>query len=73
MNAISTAPAAPAPPRTARLAVMAVFFLNGAALGSWFPRIPEVQRALRLSDGTLGVALLGTAVGALLAMPATGG
>ncbi len=59
-------------PRPARLAVMAVFFLNGAALGGWFPRIPEVQRDLRLSDGALGLALLGTAVGALVAQPATG-
>ena len=60
------------PPRTARLAVMTVFLLNGTALGNWFPRIPAVQRELDLSDGLLGVALLGTAVGALLAMPATG-
>lgn len=61
-----------ATPRPARLAVMAVFLLNGLALGSWFPRIPDVQRSLGLSDGALGVALLGTAVGALVAMPATG-
>lgn len=59
-------------PRAARWAVMAIFFLNGTALGNWFPRIPAVQRELGLSDGALGVALLGTAIGALLAMPATG-
>ena len=59
-------------PRAARRAVMAVFLLNGLALGSWFPRIPDVQRRLELGDGALGGALLGTAVGALLAMPATG-
>jgi len=71
------APDAPAlalplpPPRTARLAVMVIFFMNGASLGGWFPRIPQVQRELGLSDGALGVALLGTAVGALLGQPTT--
>lgn len=59
-------------PRAARLAVTGFFFVAGAGLGSWFPRIPEIQRKLDLSDGTLGLALLGTAVGALLAMPTTG-
>lgn len=59
-------------PRAARRAVMAVFFINGIALGNWFPRIPAVQRELGLSDGLLGLALLGTAAGALVAMPTTG-
>jgi hypothetical protein len=41
-------------------------------LGSWVARIPAVQNGLRLDDGQLGVALLSTSVGAILAMPATG-
>ena len=61
-----------AAPRAARLAVMAFFFVAGASLGNWFPRIPEVQRDLALSDGELGIALFGPAVGALAAMPTTG-
>lgn len=40
-------------------------------MGSWYPRIPEVQRELGLSHGELGLALIGPAVGALLAMPTT--
>jgi fucose permease len=56
----------------ARVAVMVLFFVAGMATGSWFPRIPEVQRELGLSHGTLGLALVGPAVGALLAMPSTG-
>lgn len=61
-----------APPRAARLAVMVLFFIAGAPTGSWFVRIPTVQDRLDLSDGLLGVALLGMAIGSLLAMPATG-
>lgn len=59
-------------PRAARLAVAAVFFVNGAVLGNWVARIPVVQQKLGLGNGALGVALLGMAVGALLAMPTTG-
>lgn len=51
---------------------MTLFFVAGMATGSWFPRIPEVQRELGLSHGELGLALIGPAVGALLAMPTTG-
>ncbi|MEW6638435.1 MAG: MFS transporter [Actinomycetota bacterium] len=56
----------------ARLAVLAIFFLNGVVVASWFVRIPAVQERLGLSEGLLGVALLGSAVGAMAAMPATG-
>lgn len=56
----------------ARLAVMFFFLLDGTLLGSWFVRIPEVQRDLGLSNGTLGLALFGTAAGALVTQPLTG-
>ena len=56
----------------ARLAVLGIFFLNGLALASWVVRIPAVQEKLTLSEGLLGLALLGSAVGALAAMPTTG-
>jgi MFS family permease len=52
--------------------VVAIFFLNGVALGSWFVRIPAIQEKLGLSEGLLGVALLGAAVGALVSMPLAG-
>jgi len=60
------------PPRAARLAVVAIFSLNGVALGSWFVRIPAIQEKLGLGEGLLGVALLGAAVGALVSMPLAG-
>jgi MFS family permease len=58
--------------RAARRAVLAIFGINGFALSSWFPHIPAVQRKLDLSNGTLGLALLGTAIGALAATTASG-
>jgi MFS family permease len=58
--------------RNARLAVLAVFFFNGLVIGSWVVRIPAVKEKLGLGDGLLGVALLGMAVGALVAMPIVG-
>ncbi len=58
--------------RAARVAVAAVFFLNGVSVASWVVRIPDVQHALSLSAGALGVALLAAAAGALFAMPIAG-
>ncbi|MDK9498126.1 MFS transporter [Streptomyces katrae] len=53
-------------------ALYAVFFLNGIVLASWAPRIPQVKEQLGLSDGLLGTALLGVALGSVPAMPAAG-
>jgi len=39
----------------ARIAVAAIFFLNGVSVASWVVRIPDAQRALALSAGTLGL------------------
>jgi MFS family permease len=58
--------------RASRVAVVAIFFLNGVALASWFVRIPAIQEKLGLGEGLLGVALLGAAVGALVSMPLAG-
>ncbi|EWC62372.1 Membrane protein mosC [Actinokineospora spheciospongiae] len=49
-----------------------VFFLNGAVLASWAPRIPEVKSDLGLSDAALGVALFGVAAGSVPALLGTG-
>jgi predicted MFS family arabinose efflux permease len=49
-----------------------VFFACGAALASWYPHIPFVQRRLGIGTGPLGLALLGMAAGALGAMPLAG-
>lgn len=58
--------------RAARLAVSAVFFLNGVGIANWVVRIPAVREPLGLSESALGVALLGVAAGALVTMPLTG-
>jgi predicted MFS family arabinose efflux permease len=55
-------------PRARRLAVTAVFFLVGSVAGTWAARIPAVKAHLHLSAGVLGLALLGPAVGAVVAM-----
>jgi fucose permease len=56
-------------PRRARIAVAVAFFVNGAVVANWVPRIAEVKAELDLSASALGLALLGLpagAVGALL-------
>jgi MFS family permease len=52
--------------------VSAIFFVNGFCFASWVPHIPTVQARLSLSAGQLGLALLGVAAGALVAMPLAG-
>ena len=58
--------------RQARWGTTGFFLLLGTVLGTWVARIPAVQNGLGLDDAQLGVALLSTSVGAILAMPATG-
>ena len=62
-----------APANQARLAVLAAFLINGAMLGTWVSRIPAAQQRLGLSEGELGLVLLGMAVGVLVALSAAGG
>jgi predicted MFS family arabinose efflux permease len=57
---------------TPRAATFLVFFLNGAMIGTWVGQIPFVQERLDISKGTIGLALLCMAVGAMIAMPLTG-
>ncbi|MFB9905115.1 MFS transporter [Allokutzneria oryzae] len=57
----------------ARLAVFVVFALNGAAFGSWAPRMPALAESLHAEPGTLGLALLGASVGMVLAASFCGG
>ncbi|HEV3378569.1 MAG TPA: MFS transporter [Thermoleophilaceae bacterium] len=49
--------------RAQRVAVAAVFFLNGAAFASWAVRLPALQERHALGEGALGLALLGAAAG----------
>ena len=57
---------------TPRFAISAIFLVNGFALANWVSRIPAVTAGLELSRAALGTALLGMAIGALMAFPVTG-
>lgn len=59
-------------PRSARFAVVVLFFLTGVTFASWAARIPAVQTRLGLSPGQLGVALLAIAAGELVSMNLAG-
>ncbi|GGJ42457.1 MFS transporter [Deinococcus roseus] len=58
--------------RNARIAVSTVFFLLGVLFATWVSRIPAISHKLQLNEAQLGIALLGLAVGALLAFPLSG-
>jgi MFS family permease len=48
--------------------VIAVFFVHGFLFASWTAHIPELKQHLGLSDGRLGLALLGAPLGSVLAI-----
>lgn len=53
-------------------AIFGVFFFESAVLGQWIPRIPDIKRALELSDGSLGLALLSLPVGTVVGLAIAG-
>jgi predicted MFS family arabinose efflux permease len=61
------------PYQRARLAVMTAFFINGALFANWVSRIPTIQTQLNMSEGTLGLVLLGLSVGVICALTLAGG
>jgi MFS family permease len=67
MTPVATAPTRR--DRQARVAVAVTFGIHGVASGSWAGRIPWVKEARHLSPGSLGLALMGAAIGGLLAAP----
>ena len=54
-----------------RVAISALFALDGAVLGGWMAHLPDVQRQHGLTPGTLGLTLIASSVGALSAMSLT--
>jgi len=54
--------------RWPRLAVIAVFFVQGFLFASWTAHIPELKQHLGLSDGRLGLVLIGAPIGSVLAL-----
>lgn len=55
-----------------RIAVTAVFTLNGLVFAAWVSRIPSVRDSLHLGSERLGLVLLCLSLGAVLALPSTG-
>lgn len=55
-----------------RLAVAAMFFVNGFLMGSWAPQIPLLLPRLGVTETTVGLLILGFGVGAIAAMPWAG-
>src|SRR5262245_2741762 len=49
-----------------RAAVGAAFLIHSTVSGTWAPRLPAIKSSLDLSDGELGTALVGLAVGLLV-------
>jgi len=49
-----------------------MFLVHGLVVATWVSRIPALQAELRLSNGALGLALLGTAAGSVVAIPFCG-
>jgi hypothetical protein len=56
----------------ARGALTVLFAVDGTVFASWASRLPQVQVAVGAGEGVLGLALIGTAVGAFAAMPLVG-
>lgn len=54
--------------RWMRNSVVSAFFVQGFLFASWTAHIPHIKDHLHLSDGSLGIALLGAPIGSMLAM-----
>ncbi|MET0835419.1 MAG: MFS transporter [Thermoleophilaceae bacterium] len=59
-------------PQIARVAVTAVFALNGVLFASIFSRLPVIQERTDIGDGALGLALLCSMVGLLTSQVVAG-
>jgi fucose permease len=55
-----------------RIAVKLIFFINGFVHANLAARFPRIQEIFSIDNGTLGIVLLSSSVGALIAMPFTG-
>lgn len=55
-----------------RIGVSTFYFIQGITFATWASRIPDIQRALNLSDGLLGGVLFALPIGQLAAMALSG-
>lgn len=57
---------------TPRIAVSALFLVNGLLVGSWAPKIPAMMARLSITEGTAGLLVLLLGLGSLCVMPLLG-
>jgi MFS family permease len=55
-----------------RIAVKIAFFINGFVFANWVSRLPRIQEIYHADNGTIGLVLLASSIGAVSAMPFTG-
>jgi MFS family permease len=58
--------------RRSRVAVLAYFFVLGAATATWSARLPAIKESLHLSDGRLGLALFAVPAGSVVTLALSG-
>ncbi len=62
----------PAAARKGRIAISALFLLNGVILGSWAPQIPLLLPRHGITETVLGLLILGMGIGSMAAMLLSG-
>jgi MFS family permease len=67
-----TSPSTTASPHVHRIAVSAIFFLQGLCFATWASRIPSIQQRMGFSNTELGLVLLALPVGLMLSLPLSG-
>jgi MFS family permease len=55
-----------------QIKVFGAFFVYSFCMGSMFPRLPDIQTAMGVGEGQLGLALIGSAVGTLVSLTFAG-
>ena len=55
-----------------QMKVFGAFFVYSFCMGSMFPRLPDIQTAMGVAEGQLGLALIGSAVGTLVSLTFAG-
>lgn len=68
----STPFATAAPGKREQISTRIAFFIAGFAMAAWAPLVPLAKARAELSDGSLGLLLLGLGAGSIMAMPLAG-
>lgn len=55
-----------------QIKVFGAFFVYSFCMGSMFPRLPDIQQAMGVGEGQLGLALIGSALGTLISLTFAG-